>query len=70
MSSLLSRAEVKQMLLDDLARKTKGEFFHDGMKCLTCGYPVSAGAPLYIIGGKKCCQDCMDAIVKTIKEFL
>lgn len=67
----LSRADVKNMLVMDLEnKKTKFEFFHDGMNCPTCGYPVRAGDALYIIGGKKCCEDCKDAIIKTVKEYL
>jgi len=67
----LSRVDVKNMVVSDLEnKKTKFEFFHDGMSCPTCGYPVRAGDALYIIGGNKCCSDCKGDIIKVVRENL
>lgn len=68
---MLPKSEVKAMLIADLEnKKTKFEFFHDGMTCPSCGFPVNSGDPLYIIGGKKCCKDCKNAIITIVKEHL
>jgi len=66
----LSKSEVKTLLLADMDKKTRNEFYRDGMKCLNCGDPQNCGDALFIIGGYKCCQKCKDAIVNTIKENL
>lgn len=70
MSELLPKTDVKMLLLADIDKKQPREFYRDGMSCQGCGSIVHSGDPLYVFGGRNCCEGCKNAIVKCIKEHL